>query len=135
MKAKELIDKVILRKIGEPAQNKWTKLDPAFNQAILIVVFVSLVMHALEQKVRMAYEDLTALGQVGLAAHLANPLGGWGQAQENQESHKGAMRRFGKGCLAFIGAPDPKLHMVVWKAVGSTVMGIHYRFSKHCAWS
>ena len=87
-KAKGLVDKVILRKIGEPAQNKWTKLDPAFNQATLIVVLFMLVMHALEQKAKMTYEALAALGQAGLAAHLANPLGGDDQAQENQESYK-----------------------------------------------
>ena len=92
-------------------------------------------MHALEQKVKMTYEDLAALGQEGLRAHLANPLGGdVDQAQENQESYKGAMKRYGKRCLAFIGAPDTKFHLLVWKGVGSTVMAIHYRFFKHCTW-
>ena len=92
-------------------------------------------MHALEQKVKMTYEDLAALGQEGLRAHLANPLGGdVDQAQENQESYKGAMKRYGKRCLAFIGAPDTKFHLLVWKGVGSTVMAIRYRFFKHCTW-
>ena len=91
-------------------------------------------MHALEQKAKMTYESLAALGQAGLAAHLANPLGGDDQAQENQESFKGAMRRYGKRCLAFVGAPDTKLHLLVWRAVGSVVMAIHYRLFKHCTW-
>ena len=56
------MDKVILQKIGQPAQNKWNKLDPAFNQATLIVVLFMLVMHALEQKAKMTYEALAALG-------------------------------------------------------------------------
>ena len=133
-KAKELVDKVILRKICQPAQNKWTKLDPAFNLATLIVVFFALVIHALEQKTKMTYEALEALGQAGLAAHLANPLGGDDQAQEYQESFKGAMRRFGKRCLAFIGDPDSKIYLLVWKAVGSTVMAIRYRIFEHCTW-
>ena len=84
-------------------------------------------MNALEQKSRMTYEALAALGQAGLAAHLANPLGGDDQAQENQESYKGAMKRYGKRCLACIGAPDSKFHLLVRKAVGSMCMGIHYR--------
>ena len=92
-------------------------------------------MHALEQKVKMTYEDLAALGQEGLRAHLANPLGGdVDQAKENQESYKGAMKRYEKRCLAFIGPPDTKFHLLVWKGVGSTVMAIHYRFFKHCTW-
>ncbi len=82
----------------------------------------------------MTYEALAALGQAGLAAHLANPLGGDDQAQENQESYKGSMKRYGKRCLAFIGAPDSKFHLLVWKAVGSVVMGIHYRIVMHCTW-
>ena len=85
-------------------------------------------MHALEQKTKMTYEALAALGQAGLAAHLANPLGGDDQAQEYQESFKGSMRRYGKRCLAFIGDPDSKFYLLVWKAVGSTVMGIQCRF-------
>ena len=43
------------------------------------------------------------------------------------------MKRFGKRCLAFIGAPDTKFHSLVWKGVGSTVMAIRYIF-KHCTW-
>ena len=91
-------------------------------------------MHALEQKAKMTYGALAALGQAGLAAHLANPLGGDDQAQENQESYKGAVKRYGKRCLAFIGDPDSKFYLLVWKAVGSTVMAIRYRFFKHCTW-
>ncbi len=91
-------------------------------------------MHALERRVKMTYVALAALGQAGLAAHLANPLGGDDQAQENQESYRGAMKRYAKRCLAFIGDPDTKIYLLVWKAVGSTVMAIHYRFFKHCTW-
>ena len=65
---------------------------------------------------------------------LANPLGGDDQAQEYQESFKGSMRRYGKRCLAFIGDPDSKFYLLVWKAVGSTVIAIHCRFFKHCTW-
>ena len=44
------------------------------------------------------------------------------------------MRRYGKRCLAFIGDIDSKFYLLVWKAVGSTVMAIRYRFFKHCTW-
>ena len=44
------------------------------------------------------------------------------------------MMRFGKRCLAFIGAPDTKTHMLVWCVVGGVVMKIHYKFFKHCTW-
>ena len=134
-KAKRLIDKIVLRKIVQPAQNKWTKMDPAFCQATLMVFFFSLIKRSLERKVRTTYEDLAALGQDQLAAVLAAPQpSGEDQAQENQETYKGAMMRFGKRCLAFVGAPDSKLHLLVWMVVGHVVLEIHYRLFKHCTW-
>ena len=91
-------------------------------------------MRALEEKVKMTYAELSALAHDRLAALLANPLGRDEQAQENQESYKGAMMRFGKRCLASVGAPNPKIHLLVWRVVGSAVMAIHCRFFKHCTW-
>ena len=129
-KAKAKVDKFVLRKIVQPAQNKWTKMDAACSQATLMVMFFSLVKNSLEHKVKTTYEDLAALGQ----DELAHVLGGEDQAQENQETYKGAMMRFGKRCLAFVGAPDTKIHLLIWMVVGQVVMAIHYRFFKHCSW-
>ena len=38
-KARELVRNVILRRVVQPAKNKWTKMDPAFRQASLVVLF------------------------------------------------------------------------------------------------
>ena len=66
-KARELVRKVILRRVAQPAKNKWTKLDPAFRQVALLVHFFSLVQSALEAKVGMAYaEVLSAAANYGL---------------------------------------------------------------------
>ena len=69
---------------------------------------------ALELKSKVTYEDLAALGQEGLAQELVAPQqDGAEQAREYQESYKGAMMRFGKRCLAFVGAPETKMYMLV----------------------
>ena len=36
--------------------------------------------------------------------------------------------------LAFVGAPDTKIILLVWRVVGGAAMAIHYRFFKHCTW-
>ena len=59
-KAKGHVDRVILKRITQPAQNKWTKMDPAFQQASLVVSFFSLISSALEAKVRTSYAALSA---------------------------------------------------------------------------
>ena len=67
-KARELVRKVILRRVAQPAKNTWTKFVPAFRQVTLLVHFFFLVQSALEAKVGMAYAEVlsaaaTVLGQ------------------------------------------------------------------------
>ena len=98
-------------------------------------LFFALVKQALELKSKVTYEDLSALGQEGLAQALARPQQddlGPGKAQEFQENYKGAMMRFGKRCLAFIGAPEMKMYTLVWNALGGMLMRVHFRFFKYC---
>ena len=40
--------------------------------------------------------------------------------------------RFGKRCLAFIGAPEMKMYTLVWNALGGMLMRVHFRFFKYC---
>ena len=47
-RALQLIKAVVLKPIAQPAKNKWTKMDPAFCQALLMMTFFSLVQHALD---------------------------------------------------------------------------------------
>ena len=83
----------------------------------------------------MSYEDLAALGQERLAQELAAPQqDGEEQAQEYQESYKGALLRFGKRCLAFVGAPEMKMYTLVWNALGGILMRVNFRFFKYCTW-
>ena len=97
-------------------------------------LFFELLKQALELKCKVSYEELAALGQEGLAQELAAPQqDGAEQAQEYQESYKGAMMRFGKRCLAFIGAPD-KMYMLVWNVLGGMLMTLHFRFFKYATW-
>ena len=98
-------------------------------------LFFALVKQALELKSKVTYEDLAALGQAGLARELAAPKqDGAEQAQEYQETYKGAMMRFGKRCLAFVGAPETKMYMLVWNVLGGMLMTVHYRFFKYATW-
>ena len=90
-KAKDFTEKVVLKCITQPAKNKWTKMDPAMRQATIVVCFFKLVLMALESKLGVTYEDLTALGQEEAEATL-----GQDEAQPDQESYKGALKRFGK---------------------------------------
>ena len=100
---------------------------PASNSHDLF--FFALVKQALELKSKVSYEELAALGQEGLAQELAAPQqDGAEQAQEYQESFKGAMMRFGKRCLAFVGAPEAKMYTLVWNVLGGMLMTLHYRF-------
>ena len=51
---------MILKRINQPAQNKWTKLDPAFQQTTLVVCFFSLIKQALESKAGLTYQAVEA---------------------------------------------------------------------------
>jgi hypothetical protein len=121
-RGKTLINRVILKCITQPALNKWTKLDPAFCQATLVVVFFSLIKSALEAKVKMTYEDLTASGQVQDEDPTA------------EEDYKGRIMRFGKRSLAFVGDPRTRMLQLVWTSLGQAIMAIHYCLFKHVTW-
>ena len=86
-----------MKRITHPAKNKWTKLDPAFNQAILIVFFFSLIKTALEVKARTTYEALTASGQV-FVENVGSDDEDAGSARD-----KGQSERYGKKFLVFLG--------------------------------
>ena len=128
-KAKRLTARVILKRINNPAKNKWTKMHPAMAQATLIVCFFSIVQQALEAKTRVTYEELMAEGG---PEEREEPQEGDGQAQDDQPSFKGLMKRFGKRCLAFVGDPTTKAFLLVWAVVGHVLMVMHFRFFKHC---
>ena len=125
-KAKEHVDKFVLRQLGEPASNKWTKMDPACAQATVIASFFGLVKNGLERKSQVSYEELAALSQ-----EEKNKLH---RAQDDQEDYKGAVLRYGKRCLVFVGMPDTKFYLLMWNVVGEVVMKVHFQLFKHCSW-
>ena len=127
-RARELVRKVLLRCIVEPALNKWTKVDPAFCSSALLVFFFRLVVSALELKVGATYEAVTALSQ---DLHGGGDGGGEG---DGYESYKGRVMRYSKRCLAFLGDAGVRAAFLVWLAVGGTIMGIHYRLFKKATW-
>ena len=127
-KACELVRKVILRRVAQPAKNKWTKLDPAFRQVALVVQFFSLVQSALEAKVGMTYADVL---------HAAATVMDQDSDSENEDGghkYKGRLQKYGKRSLLFVGDPDSKQHLLLWLAVGEPIMVIHYRFFHRYTW-
>jgi len=93
---------------------------------------LKVVLKALEGKVGVTYRELslTASGQV---QEDDDPQDGI-EGQEHQQSFKGAIKRYGKRCLAFIGAPDASMLLLTWVVVGQIIMKIHYKFFKHATW-
>ena len=57
-----MIKKVIVKSMGTPATNKWTKMHPAMCQTTLMTCFFKIVQHGLEAKTRTTYEELAASG-------------------------------------------------------------------------
>ena len=129
-----LVAQVIMKRIVSPAQNKWTKMDPAFGQATLQACFFRLVPAALEHEVGAAFEDLTAVDLAALGQEHGLGPGGDDQAQANQEYYKGQAKRYGKRCLAFLGDPETSMLLLVWLVVGAIPLHIHYRLFKHATW-
>ena len=89
-------------------------------------MFFSVAQWALEALCACTYEDLTALGQ---EEEVEEAPDGNEPTLGAQLSYKGAMKRFGKRCLAFVGNKDARVLMLVWQAVGERLMVVHYRFS------
>ena len=125
-KAKSLVEKVVLKRVKEPALNKWTKVDPAMCQATIMAVFFRVVTMALEWKVNMSYGDLAAM-----APGVAEGQDEEDPVQGDQENWKGQLKRFGKRCLMFIGDPETKTRLLVWTVIGEPLMILHYKFFKH----
>ena len=128
-KGMKLIERVILKRIPQPAQNKWTKMDPAFCQATLVACFFGLVKSVLEVIVSVTYEALTAMTPAAFGQFVETDV-----VEESPDDFKGRARRYGRRCLAFIGDPDTRWLSLTWTAVGQIIMIIHYRLFKHVTW-
>ena len=113
--------------MAQPAKNKWTKMDPAFQAATIMMWFFSSVMAALESKAQITYEVLTASGQ-----DVDEPA----QDDEDPEGENKKQRtmRFTKRSLAFVGDVVAKWLLLIWVAVGQSIMKVHYRLFKHVEW-
>ena len=107
--------------------NKWTKVDPAMCQATIMACVFRMVPQALELKLNVTYEALAAMSPgLGVAEQVEAD-----RVQDDQESWKGALKRFGKKCLMFLGDPDTQLYLLVWTVIGSPLMVLHYKLFKH----
>ena len=125
-KACNLVEEVLLENMILPALNKWTKMEPAMCQALLIVCFFKVIKHVLEAKCLTTYEDLLASPQEEERETDA--------AQPDQESFKGKLMRYGKRCLVFVGGEETRSFGLIWSVVGEVLMAIHYHFFKHSCW-
>ena len=125
-KACKLVQEVLLENMILPALNKWTKMEPAMCQALLIVCFFKLIKHVLEARCHTTYENLTASPQEEERATDA--------AQPDQESFQGMLKRFGKRCLVFVGAEETRSYGLIWSVIGEVLMALHYHFFKHSSW-
>ena len=128
LKSRKLVSRVILKRINQPAQNKWTKMDLAFQQTTLVVFFFSLIKQALESKASLTYEAVGAhygIGPVG-DAHL--------EAEDGREGTKQQTVGYSKRSLLFVGDRETQFSLLIWSAVGATIMNIHYRPFKHVSW-
>ena len=125
LKSRELVGRVLLKRITQPAQNKWTKMDPAFQQTTLVVFFFLLIKHALERKARITYEAVVA---------RYGP-GPWGdailEAEDGGEVKKQQTVRYSKRSLLFVGDTETQRSLLIWSCVGALIMHIHYRLFKH----
>ena len=128
-KGMKLIERVVLKRIPQPAQNKWTKMDPAFCQATLVACFFGLVKSVLEVIVSVTYEALTAMTPAAFGQFVEEDV-----VEESPDDFKGRARRYGRRCLAFIGDPDTRWLLLTWTAVGQIIMIVHYRLFKHVTW-
>ena len=92
-----------------------------------MVSFFSLVRDALEHKAGTTYGAVIASSEIQ-------------QEDEPQDAEDATFRkqgdglRYGKKCLAFLGAPDTFWRMLLWSAVGQIIMIVHYRLFKHVTW-
>ena len=127
--AMKLIERVILKRITQPAQNKWTKMDPAFCQATLVACFFGLMQNALEWLVKVTYKDLTAMTPAALGQSLGEDV-----VEGSPEDFKKRKERYGKRSLCFIGALDTRWRLLAWASIGQVVMIVHYRLFKHVKW-
>ena len=136
-KAKSLIEKVVFKTTAPPSNNKWTKLDPAFLQVTIQVVFFQAFKNTLELRCNIDYEDLvnSSGGDRDIPAlddldEDAPSIEARQQVVDNQQ-FQGEMKRYGKRCLAFVGHPETKMYMLVWAVVVEQIMIIHYKLFKH----
>ena len=127
VKAKNMIDVVVMRRLVTPAMNKWTKLDPAFCQSTIKVCFFQMITVALERKTRTTYASVTASGQDAAAESGEEDA-------EGDSAKKGQMMRYGRRSLAFVGKTDSRWLLLIWVAIGQHIMNVHYRLFKGVTW-
>ena len=126
-RAASLIENVILKKIINPAKNKWTKMDPAMCQATLVHCFFKLIKMCLEAKCKVSYEHIQA-------SDTQEEQNVEDMAQGDQENFKGMQLRYGKRCLAFVGEENCRNYLLLWSMVGQVIVTMHYSFFKHVSW-
>ena len=128
LRSRELVGRVILKRITQPAQNKWTKMDPAFQQTTLVVFFFLLIKQALERKSRITYEAVVARYGLGPGGDAILEAENGGEAKKHQAV------RYSRRSLLFVGDTETQHSLLIWSVVGAVIMNIHYRLFKHVSW-
>ena len=127
LKSRELVSRVILKRINQPAQNKWTQMHPAFQQTTLVVCFF-LIKQSLESKAGLTYQAVEAQYGPGPSGdkHL--------EAEDAREGMGQQTLRYSNRSLLFVGDRETQIPLLFWSAVGAAIMNTHYRLFKHVSW-
>ena len=110
--AHALIDHVILRKMGSPAENKWKKLAPALYTLILMTNFFRLVPTAVERACNLKAADIRP-EHVAVDHELRSEPEDAPRADPRKKNPKRKVR-LGR----FFGTVNTKIAALVWLTVG-----------------
>ena len=119
LKSQELVSRVILKRINQPARNKWTKMDPASQQTTLVVLFFYLIKQSLESKAGLTHQAVEA--QYGIGPVGDETL----EAEDGREGMKQHIVRYSKRSLLSVGDREAQFSLLMWSDVGATIMNIH----------
>ena len=120
-----LVKRIISPAIAPPALNKYTKVDPAIRKVALMTHFLGLLKQGVAWKLGKKPED--AASDVSENAVVGAPT------NETQHFRKVGHIKLHK-CYSFLEKRSSKWVTLVWLAVCTCIMVIHFKLFKHGTW-
>ena len=120
-----LVKRIISPAIAPPALNKYTKVDPAIRKVALMTHFGGLLKQGVAWKLGKKPED--AASDVSENAVVGAPT------NETQHFRKVGHIKLHK-CYSFLEKRSSKWVTLVWLAVCTCIMVIHFKLFKHGTW-